>query len=67
MTTPARAFVIVAVLFAAFVATGWRTVADAERDEKIKWQLRAMDRESFALEQRVNDLDNRVKALEQRR
>ncbi len=62
----AKAFLIVGVLFAAFMATGWRTVSDATRDEEVKQQLKWIDRDTFALEQRVNDLDQRVKALESR-
>ncbi len=66
MMRQATALLIVLTLFAAFVASGWKTVSDAEQDEKVKWQLKAIDRESYALEQRVNDLDRRVKALENR-
>lgn len=62
----ARAILIVGVLFAAFVVTGWRTVSDATRDEEVKQQLKWIDRDTFALERKVNDLDQRVKALESR-
>lgn len=62
----ARAILIVGALFAAFVMTGWRTVADATRDEEVKQQLKWIDRDTFALSDRVNDLEQRVKALESR-
>lgn len=62
----ARAILIVAALFAAFVVTGWRTVADVTRDEEVKQQLKWMDRDTFALELRIDALDQRVKALESR-
>ena len=62
----ARAYLIVAALFSAFVITGWRTVSDVTRDEEVKQQLKWIDRDAYKLEQRIDDLDQRVKALERR-
>ncbi len=65
--THTRTILILAVLIGtAFVMTGWRTVSDATRDEEVKQQLKWIDRDAFALERRINDLDQRVKALENR-
>lgn len=61
-----RALLIVAALFAAFMMSGWRTVSDATNEEAMKQRLRYMDRDTMALEDKVRDLDQRVKALESR-
>lgn len=64
--SPIRAFLIVAALLVVFVASGWRTAADAKRDEEVRQHLKGVDRDTFDLERRVNELDQRVKALEDR-
>jgi len=65
-TNRATAILIVGALLAAFVVTGWRTVSDVTRDEEVKQRLRWIDRDTMKLEDRINDLDQRVKALEAR-
>lgn len=56
------AIIVVAIL----VFGGWRTVADAQRDEQVRQELKWAARDAMRLEDRVNDLDARVKALEAR-
>ena len=53
-------------LSAIFLATGWRTVSDATRDEQVRQQLKQSDMDAFRLEQRVDDIDKRLRALEAR-
>ena len=57
---------IAIVVFVVFVLTGWRTAADVTYEEKVKQQLKWMDRDTFRLSDRISDLEQRVKALESR-
>lgn len=64
--TPIKATLVVAALFAAFVIGGWQSVSEFRQQESMRQELKLAARDTIRLEDRVNDLEARVKALEAR-
>lgn len=64
--TPIKAILVVAALFAVFVIGGWQSVSEYREQEKTRQELKWAARDTMRLEDRVNELDARVKALEAR-
>lgn len=64
--TPIKAALTVVALFAAFVIGGWQSVSEFRQQESMRQELKLAARDTIRLEDRVNDLEARVKALEAR-
>lgn len=64
MIHPGAIIIFIVAVLVLFAGGGWRTVSDADRDERMKLDLKALNRDSFELERKVFELDLRVKALE---